>query len=118
MFNFEKLTIYQKATEFSLFVYKLTQRWPKSELFGLTDQLKRAAVSIALNIAEGSGRTKKEFVHFLDIARGSCYECIALLQVASKLEFITHAEYQNSYAKIMELSKMINRLRTNLKSKI
>ena len=70
-FEFEKLGVYQKALEFIDQVYALTRTFPKEERFGLIDQFRRAAVSIALNIAEGSGGTKTEFKHFLIIARRS-----------------------------------------------
>lgn len=67
MFNFEKLSVYQKSIALVDEVYSLTEAWPKSETFGITSQFRRAVVSVSLNIAEGSGRTKKDFRHFLDM---------------------------------------------------
>lgn len=64
MFNFEKLKVYEEALILATDVYKLTKSFPKSETFGITSQLRRASVSISLNIAEGTSRTKKDFRHF------------------------------------------------------
>ena len=72
-FNFEDLRVYQLVLELVDRIYELTKNWPREEVFGLTNQLRRAIVSILLNIAEGSSRTKKDFKHFLDLARASLY---------------------------------------------
>jgi len=80
--NFEKLKVYQKALELANEIYSITKEYPKEEIFGLGAQIRRAAVSIVLNIAEGSARTKKEFSRFIDIARGSVFECMAILEIS------------------------------------
>ena len=87
---FEKLLVYRKALDLVDKIYSLTSKLPKEEDFVLTSQLRRAAISIVLNIAEGSGRTKKEFGHFINIARTSCYECGAALQIALRRNYITN----------------------------
>src|SRR4030042_3274874 len=97
MFNFEKLQVYQEALILAREVYQLTRKFPREEQFGLISQLRRAAVSIPLNIAEGSSRTKKEFRHFLDMARGSCYEMIPLLKISFDLKLISGNAYQRFY---------------------
>jgi len=86
--HFEGLKVYQKALEYVDFVYKTTNRFPKPETFSLTDQFRRASVSICLNIAEGSGGSKAEFNQFLKIARRSVRECIAITEISYKQEFI------------------------------
>jgi len=75
-FDFENLKVYQKALGYVDFVYEITKGFPKEELFSLTDQFKRASISICLNIAEGSGGSRIEFNRFLKIARRSIRECI------------------------------------------
>lgn len=115
MFSFEQLNVYQESIAYSDLIYKTTKSWPKEELFGLTNQIRRAAVSVALNIAEGSSRTKKDFHHFLDQARGSCYETVAALSIAKRLKYTDHAEFSTIYEMANKLSRMINGLRNSLK---
>lgn len=110
--NFKKLIVWQKAMDLVDEVYALQRGFPKAEVFGLGDQLRRAVVSIPSNIAEGSGRnSKKELVHFLAIARGSVYEVITQLNVAKRqnlLADIVEAEsHANEIARI--LSTLISR---------
>jgi four helix bundle protein len=115
-FNFEKLEVYKKAVDFANKIYNLTKKFPKEEIFGITNQLRRAAISVSLNIAEGSGRSKKEFRHFLIMARTSVQECIPLLEISSMQNYITKDEKLEYYNRCEELSKMlcglINSLRT------
>ena len=114
--QFEKLRVYQEAVNLALDIYQLTKKFPKEEIFGLVSQLRRAAVSIPLNIAEGSSRSKKEFRHFLDMARGSCYELVSLLTICQGLQYVTQAEYQNFYETINVLTRKINALKKSLKN--
>jgi four helix bundle protein len=96
--SFKDLLVWQRAIELTLAVYNLTSRFPGSERFGLTNQMRRAAVSIASNIAEGYGRsTKGEYVQFLGHARGSCSELETQVVIAKALglgksEDVTSAE--------------------------
>lgn len=114
MFKFEELRVYQEALLFVDAIYILTQRWPKDEVFGLTNQLRRAVVSIVLNIAEGSSRTRKDFRHFIDLAKGSCYECAAILTIAKNRKYITEEEFQKNYASCLMLARMMSKLQTSL----
>lgn len=114
MFKFEELKVYQKALVFTDKIYELTKQWPKSELFGLVNQLRRAAISIALNIAEGSSRTSKDFGHFLSLARGSCFECVAILTIAKNQKLINEKEYAFFYENCLEIARMLSSLRTKL----
>ena len=87
-FDFENLKVYQKALEYVDFVYEMTRNFPKAEIFSLTDQFKRASISICLNIAEGSGGSKLEFNRFLKIARRSIRECVAITEISCRQKFI------------------------------
>lgn len=114
MINFEKLNVYQDAIVLSLKLYKLTNKFPRHEQFGLVSQLRRAAVSIALNIAEGTSRSKREFAHFLDMARGSCYELIPLLRLSFELRYIEKAQQEELTQEVDNLAKRINALKKSL----
>lgn len=116
MFKFEDLNVYQDALRLSSDIYKITAGWPKQETYGLSDQLRRAAVSIALNIAEGSGRKTNDFRHFLDMARGSCYECVATTTIAKNQGYVSDHQHELLYKKLESLSKMISALKKSLSS--
>ncbi len=114
MFTFEKLTVYKDSILLASEVYALTKLWPRDELFGLTNQFRRAVVSISLNIAEGSGRTKKDFCHFLDIARASGLECIPILEISLLEGLITKDQFDFYYARFERLSKQISALKKSI----
>lgn len=114
MFSFEKLNVYQASLDLASNIYILTESWPKTEIFGLTGQIRRAAVSISLNIAEGSGRTKKDFRHFLDMARSSCQECIPLLEIAKRRKFINENEFNKFYENFSMIAKQISALKRSI----
>lgn len=114
MFSFEKLNVYQASLDLVNDIYILTQDWPKSEIFGLTGQIRRAAVSISLNIAEGSGRTKKDFRHFLDMTRSSCQECVALLEIVRRRGFIETDEFNKFYARFTSQAMQISALKRSI----
>ncbi|NIM98951.1 MAG: four helix bundle protein [candidate division Zixibacteria bacterium] len=114
-FSFENLRVYQDALTFSKQIYKMTKRFPKDELFGLTSQIRRAASSIPLNIAEGSSLTKPEFRNFLRRARGSAYECVTILSLASDNEYISQDEYKAMYMDCKKVAKSISALINSMK---
>ena len=115
MFNFEKLEVYCKAIEFITEIYSITKKFPKEELFGITNQFRRAAISIPLNIAEGSSRSKKEFSHFIKISIGSVYECIPLLEISKKEGYLNEKDYENIYNKCNRIAAMLNALKNSLR---
>jgi four helix bundle protein len=114
-FDFENLKVYQKALEYVDFVYENTKHFPKTEIFSLIDQFKRASISICLNIAEGSGGSKVEFNRFLKIARRSIRECVAITEISCRQKFIGDKVKQQSRSLCSELSRMINGLIKSLK---
>jgi four helix bundle protein len=114
-FDFENLKVYQKALEYVDFVYKTTKEFPKTEMFSLTDQFKRASASICLNIAEGSGGSKIEFGRFLNIARRSVRECVSITEISYRQQFMDERFKQRSRSFCAELSKMISGLTKSLK---
>jgi four helix bundle protein len=114
-FDFENLKVYQKALEYVVFVYEMTRNFPKAEILSLTDQFKRASISICLNIAEGSGGSKVEFNRFLKIARRSIRECVSITEISFRQNFIGDKFKQRSRRFCVELSKVVNGLMKSLK---
>ncbi|WP_073308356.1 four helix bundle protein [Flavobacterium terrae] len=115
--SYKDLLIWQKGITLVVKVYKLTRSFPQEELYALTNQIKRAAISIPSNIAEGYGRnTDKAFSHFIDISRGSLNELETQLIIAKELLFITDIDLYNEILLLIEEeSKMINAFSKTLK---
>ena len=113
-FNFERLDVYQKAVDFANDVYIVTKEFPKEEIFGLTSQLRRAAVSISLNISEGSSRSKKDFSRFIDLARGSVFECVTILQISLKQGYLKQVKFVELENELINLSKMLSGLKRSM----
>lgn len=117
MQDFKKLKVWEKGHQLTLGVYKLTARFPKEELYGLTSQMRRAAASIVSNIAEGCGRGgRADFGRFLQLAAGSASELEYQLLLAHDLNLLKVEEYQNLEGALVEVKRMlsafIQRLRT------
>ena len=108
------MQVYQRALDFVDKIYLLTKEYPDDERFGLVGQLRRSAVSISLNIAEGSARPKRDFRRFLDIARGSVYECVAVLRVSLKQDYINNSTFDDLKGYLAEISKMLSGLKSSL----
>lgn len=116
-FAFEDLKVYENALNWVDFAYDTTTKFPKHELYGLTSQLNRAAVSVALNIAEGSGDTDLQFNRFLQIALNSVKECVVCSSIAKRRKYITELEENEIRLMLEEVSKMISGLQKYLKNK-
>jgi four helix bundle protein len=117
MFNFEKLDVWQKAIDFANLVYNETRAFPAEERFGLTNQLRRAAVSVSSNIAEGSSRSSKsDFARFLEIAAGSVFEVVSQGFIAQRQGFWSDVQFRRIYSDAEELSRMLSGLRKSLLS--
>ena len=116
-FTFEELEVWQKAIDFAKTIIALSDKLDsKNKHYRLIDQLESASTSIALNIAEGKGRySKKEFIHFLYIAKGSLFETISLLVIFFKNNLITEYQLNELRVSAMEIGKMISGLINFLK---
>jgi len=107
--SFEELPVWKDARKFANKIYNLTKKFPKEENYGLTSQITRATVSIGSNIAEGFDRySKKDFIRFLIIARGSISEIQNNLYIALDLKYINQNDFQETYALSKDLGKQIN----------
>src|SRR5258706_14598865 len=100
--DYKDLVVWQKAIALARMVYQATANFPKDERFGLTNQVRRAVVSISSNIAEGHARTTREFRQFLSIARGSLAEVESQLHLSAELSFASKADLRESLALIQE----------------
>lgn len=116
-FAFEKLQVYQKAVAFADTVCTLTKDFPRGYFF-LADQVNRAALSIAANIAEGNGRfTKADRKNFFGITRGSVQECVPLLELASRQKLIEPSNHQQMKAALEEIARMLSGLINGLEQR-
>ena len=117
MSGYTDLEVWQKAMDLTEEVYKLTRTFPKEEIYGLTSQIRRAAVSIPSNIAEGASRAgSREFLQFLHIARGSSSELETQLILAERIGFFSNS--QEMFSKLTSVKQLINGLIRSLKGKL
>jgi four helix bundle protein len=115
MNDFKKLTVWNNSIDLVTDLYKLTEKFPKTEVYGLTNQVRRSAISISSNIAEGAGRaTRKEFRLFLNYAYGSCCELETQLIIANKLNFMPDDLLKESNGKLEKIEKMLYNLMQSL----
>jgi four helix bundle protein len=114
--SYRELIAWQKAKRLTVRVYECTETFPKSEGYGLTSQMRRAAVSVASNIAEGQGRlTPGEFAQFLGHSRGSLLELETQLEIAFELKFIDEASYESVMQESYQVLGLVNRLIESLR---
>ena len=108
-FQYRKLIVWQKAMQFSKQVYRLVEQFPATEKYALSDQVRRAAVSVPSNVAEGCGRaSKRDYAHFLSIARGSLYETMTQLEMAKEFGYLESIDETEILA--AEISRMLTTL--------
>jgi four helix bundle protein len=114
--SFRELTVWQRSIQLTVAVYRLTREFPREEQYGLTSQIRRCAVSVPSNIAEGQGRlSPREFRQFLGIARGSNFELQTQLEIARALEFGNPKSLDGTEALSHEVGKMIYALLESIK---
>ncbi len=118
MRNFRNYDIWKNGMDITERIYTLTDVFPKFETYGLSDQLRRAAVSIPSNIAEGSSRTSEvEFAHFLEYFIGSCFEVETQLDIAKRRNYINEEQYAETSNMLQTEEKQINQFISKLKNK-
>lgn len=116
MKSYQELIVWQKSVDLCVLIYKITDTFPKSELYGLTNQIRRSSVSIPSNIAEGQMRGHKEFIQFLKISFGSGGELETQLIIALKTGFLNKKDFDRIYSLLEEVMKMLNKLISSLTS--
>jgi len=115
MQRFQDLKVWQRSHALALEVYRVTSSFPSSERFGLTSQLRRAAVSVPTNIAEGSKkRTRQEYARYVNISEGSAAEVEYLLLLSCDLKFISPTEAEKLLIEVGEIARMLNALRSKV----
>jgi four helix bundle protein len=116
MFNFEKLDVWQKSIALADLVYAQTKEFPTDERFGLTNQMRRAAVSVSSNIAEGCSRgSKADFRRFVEIATGYAFELVSQARLAKSQGMLPPIEHDRVYQAALEIVRMLTGLRDSLR---
>jgi len=111
MKDFRQLKVWEKAHQLALAIYNVTKGFPKEEIYGLTSQIRRASMSVPINIAEGCGRnTDADFARFLQIAMGSASETEYQLLLSHDLEFLTKEQYEKLNTDVTEIKRMLTSL--------
>ena len=114
--GYQKLLVWKEAHILVLFVYKITQQWPKNELFGLTSQIRRAAVSIPANIVEGyAKKSRKDFSRFLDISIGSATELGLFLEISLELNYFSKSIFEKTNNLLTEVKKLLYSFQKSLR---
>ena len=108
--NYQKLEVWKKSMELVAQVYPLIKRLPREETYALADQMRRAAVSIPSNIAEGQSRGRREFIQFLRVAKGSRAELETQLLLCVRLQYLTNSDIASVLSNLEEISKMLSSL--------
>jgi len=115
MFRVEKLDAWEEAISYCSLVYKVTQQLPDAERFGLTSQMRRSAVSVSANIAEGTSRaTNKDFARFVEIAYGSLMESVSEAIVAREQRLVSEQDFDKLYQSAEKLARILSGLRSAL----
>ncbi len=117
--TYREMIVWQKAMVFVTAIYKITGSFPTSEQFALTSQMRRSAISIPSNVAEGFGRRSTgDFVRFLQISTGSLYELQTQVEIASNLQYVSKEEYDSLSSQGREIERLLSSLIQKLKEKL
>jgi len=119
MQEFKNLIVWKESHSIALCIYKITDKFPRKELFGITSQIRRAATSVSANISEGCGRnSQKDFIRFLNMAMGSANETEYLLILSKDLNYLEEESFENISNSIKTLKKQISNLINAIKKTI
>ena len=119
VYDYKDMIVWQKSVDLAVLVYKAVKFLPKEELFGLSNQMRRAAVSIPSNIAEGHQRgSAKDYLHFVYIAKGSLAELETQILLCEKLDYLTSDQTKSITSLCSEVGKMLNTLRYKLQNNV
>jgi four helix bundle protein len=117
--NYRELEVWQKAMELVVLIYRHTSNFPRQEMYGLTNQLRRASVAVPSNIAEGQGRrTTKEFLHFLSIAKGSLLEVQTQVEIAKRLLYLPEEQARDLDSLVISVIRLLCALMNALDRKL
>lgn len=117
--TFKDLDVWKLSMQLTKDLYSISGRFPKDEVYGLTSQMRRAGLSVPLNIAEGAGRNSTaSYISFLNIANGSLYELMTILELAKDLNYLENEEFDKLNFTSIRIAQMLNRLKTSLKNKL
>lgn len=117
--SYRDLEVWKKSIDWAGAIYRASNNWPQAERFGLTAQVRRAAVSVASNLAEGAARqSTREFLHFLGIAKGSLAEAETQLILAGRLDYLAADTLAELQARSVEIGKMLSGLTKSLQSRL
>ena len=114
MRSYKELIVWQKSVNLCTKIYQITNNFPKTEIYGLTSQIRRSAISIPSNIAEGHCRGRKEYIQFLKIAFGSGGELETQLMISLNIKYLTQKEYDSLNFLLEEVMKMLNKIISSL----
>lgn len=117
IYSYKDLIVWQKSMGLAIEIYNLTEKFPRTEIYGLTSQMRRAAISIPSNIAEGRKRgSKKDFRQFLIVAYSSGAELETQLEITRNLSFGKNLDYSKVASLLLEIMKMLNKMLSSLRS--
>ena len=116
--TYRDLEVWQRSKALVKVIYLATQHFPKEEMYGLSSQMRRAAVSVPSNIAEGNARSTKEYIRFIDIALGSLAELETQCEIACDLDYITQEAAGNILTETDEITRMLGGLAAKLKARL
>ena len=118
-FNFQKLRVYQESRKMVKDIYLLLRKYPNNEQYAICDQMRRSAVSVPSNIAEGMSRTsKKEQIHFLEISYGSLMELFCQLEISKDINYINEEDFSLLEKEILVIAKQLSGLRSSIQKTI